>query len=153
MFSFEVELCDEIVAVHPFDPADRAALVRGRDDEFYRWLGAGSSEPAPAGCIWVQGDLVGWIDYDHDRPWLREQEVNIGYSVFQESRGNGYATRALRLLCDFLQSQDPPISPSLLIDPKNVASRAVASRAAFECVSKVDGQQLFRPAAGDPARR
>lgn len=141
----EVELSDEKVSVRPFDPADRDALMRGRDDEFRRFLGTGPAEPAPANCIWSGGDLVGWIDMDDDRPWLHRREVNIGYSVFAEHRGRGCASRALRLVCDFLRSQDPPIGPSLLIDPDNAASLAVASRIGFEHVGTVERQRLFRP--------
>lgn len=150
VFAFEVELSDELVSVRPFDVADRDALIRGRDDDFHRFLGAGCSEPAPAGCIWVEGHLVGWIDFDDERPWLHEREVNVGYSVLADRRGNGYATRALRLLCDVLRSQDPPIGPSLLIDADNAASLAIAARVGFECVGNVQGQRLFRPAEARP---
>ncbi|NNE96920.1 MAG: GNAT family N-acetyltransferase [Acidimicrobiales bacterium] len=138
---------DGLITVRPFGSSDQIALLRGRDSEFYRFLGEGSAEPAPAGCIWLGTTPVGWIDFDDERVWLGENEVNVGYGVFPQHRGNGYATRALRLLCRYLEGQTPPLQPTLLIDPANSPSLAVARRAGFEHTADIEGEMLFRPMA------
>ena len=108
---------DGTVTIRPPWHGDRAVLIAGRDDEFRRWLGVGSPDPRPTACIVVNDDVVGWVDYDTDQPWLEAGAVNIGYSVFAEACGNGYATRALRLLLDHLAAQTAFTSAHLLIDP------------------------------------
>ncbi len=141
------QLTDGVVTVRPFDPDDRQILIDGRDDEFHTFMGEGSPEPTPTACITVEGRdgpvIVGWIDADDDRTWLRERELNLGYSVFAFHRGNGHATRALRLFRDQLEAQHPPFVPTLLIDPANAASIVVAQRAGFERASDGVGDQLL----------
>lgn len=144
---FERTLADGVITVRPFDPSDRDALVRGRDDEFHRFLGEGSPGRAPVACICAGPTIVGWIDYDHDRPWLAAGEVNVGYSVFPAHRRKGYGTRALRLLRRFVEAHVPPLGAPLLIDPDNAALQALAARADFAPVGTVDDQVLFKPRA------
>ena len=138
-------LTDGDLALRPFEPADRDTLVAGRDEEFRRFLADASDEPGPVACIWTGGRLVGWIDYDQDdRHWLAADEANLGYGVFPEFRRNGYASRALRLLCLHLAGLDPPLRPTLLIHPDNTASLGVARTAGFEPVGEVEGELFFR---------
>lgn len=144
MSQLELELSDGLVTVRPFETPNRATLVGHRDTEFRRFLGEGSPDPTPSGCIWVKSRIVGWIDYDDERDWLGDDEVNVGYNVFANDRGNGYATRALRLLTSFLEQQVPAIRPTLLIDPANTPSLAVADRAGFRIAARVDGQHLLK---------
>lgn len=127
------------VAVRPFTVSAQQALLAGWDEAARR-----SPEPAPVASIDVGSTVVGWVDYDDDRQWLSEHEVNVGYEVFPEPRGNGYGSCALRLICDYLDSRTPKLHPTLLIDPSNAASLAVAVRVGFEQVSAVDRQLLFR---------
>lgn len=143
--SLDRVLVDGDLTVRPFDVSDRQALLSGRDDEFHRFLGQCSAEPRPVACICLRGDVVGWIDYDHDddRHWLETDQVNVGYNVFEAHRGNGYATRAVELLAAHLAILDPPLRPTLLIDPDNVASLAVAERAGFVETAQVDGERFF----------
>lgn len=144
MASLDHQLTDGVVTVRPFDVADRNALVEGRDLEFHRFMGEGSPEPAPVGCICVDVTVVGWVDFDAPRHWLEDREVNVGYNVFAEHRGNGYGALALQLLCRYLAKLDSALRPTLLIDPENYPSLAVAARAGFEFVGEVDGQYLFK---------
>jgi RimJ/RimL family protein N-acetyltransferase len=134
------------LTLRPFEAADRDVLIAGRDEEFDRFLADASPEPAPFACIRVDGVLVGWVDYDQDdRHWLDDDdEANLGYSVFPEHRGKGYATRALRLLCFYLAALDAPLRPTLLIHPDNAPSLAVAGTAGFVQIGEVDGELLFR---------
>ena len=76
----------------------------------------------------VGDKVVGWVDYDTDREWLRPDQVNVGYQVFPEHRGNGYATRAVRLLVQHLAARTSYREAALLIDERNTASLAVARR-------------------------
>ena len=119
---------DGVVTIAPLTAVDQAALVAGRDVETRRWLGEGSDDPTPTGCIVAGGQVVGWVDYDTDRDWLRPDQVNLGYQVFPEHRGNGYATRAVRLLVQHLAARTSYREATLLIDERNTASLAVARR-------------------------
>jgi RimJ/RimL family protein N-acetyltransferase len=134
---------DGVVMIRPPRHGDRAVLIAGRDDEFHRWLGAGSHDPRPTACIVVDDDVVGWVDYDTEQPWLEAGAVNIGYAVFAEARGNGYATRAVQLLLEHLAAHTTFTTAQLLIDPANTRSLAVAARAAFVPAGELDGRRLF----------
>jgi RimJ/RimL family protein N-acetyltransferase len=119
-----------VVDLRPPGPGDAQVLIAGRDQVFYRWLGPGAEEPSPAWCIHAGGRIVGWVDYDHDpeHDWLEPGEVNVGYHVFAPDRGHGYATRAVRLLLHHLAARTGYTVASLLIDPANERSLALAAR-------------------------
>lgn len=151
--SFKHHISDGTVTLRPSRPEDNEVLVAGRDALFHRFMGEGHPEPDPAACITVGDDqtqsrIVGWIDYDEPRPWLVDGEVNVGYSIFAEYRGNGYATRALELLVRHL-SDDPAVTAAtLLIDPANEASIGVAHRAHFVRHDDVDGERFYKRQTG-----
>jgi RimJ/RimL family protein N-acetyltransferase len=120
--------CDGVVTLRPFALRDRQLIIDGRDAECDRWLGPGAADPSPTACIEVAGQVVGWIDADPATAWLQPGEANVGYSVFPAHRGNGYATRALRLLTAELEV--PGLRRALLvIDVQNRASLTVARAA------------------------
>lgn len=125
---------DGVITLRPSSPHDVDAIVVGRDDEFHRWMGPGSEEPAPTACIVVDGEVVGWVDFDPEPAWLGPGEVNVGYAVFPPHRGKSYATRAVRLLLDHLAVGGTYRSAVLVIDKDNERSLAVAARLGFELV-------------------
>jgi RimJ/RimL family protein N-acetyltransferase len=135
---------DGLVTICPPRSGDEALLIAGRDEEFHRWLGPGSKHPQPADCIVVGGDVVGWVDYDVERDWLGQGEVNIGYNLFARHRGNGYATRSVQLLMHQLAVSTGFTTATLLIDPDNEASLALADRGRFVRSGRVNGQLYFK---------
>ncbi len=141
------EISDDIVCIRPSAPSDIPTLLGGRDAEFHRFLGDGSSEPSPSACIVVNGEVVGWADYDHDRAWLAADEVNLGDNVFPGDRGNGYATRAVRMLMHHLAVNTRWLVASLLIHPDNERSLALAQRLSFEPQEDLDGSRYWKRAA------
>jgi len=70
--------------------------------------------------------------------------VNIGYFVSEEYRGNGCATQAVELLLQQLARDTQYRAATLLIDPENEASLAVAARCGFDRQDDVRGQRYFK---------
>lgn len=96
------------------------------------------------GCIVVNDQVVGWVDYDVDCTWLEPGEVNLGYNLFAPHRGQGYATRAVQLLMHHLAVDTEHQTATLLIHPQNHRSLALAARARFTAHGQLDGSRYFR---------
>jgi RimJ/RimL family protein N-acetyltransferase len=141
-----VEAAGSKLSLRPPQSNDVAVIVASRDDESRKWLGPGSDSPSPAACIVVGDEVVGWADYDHDaeHDWLQAHEVNLGYCVFPQYRGNGYAAKAVELLLGQIRDITEFRVASLLIDNRNAPSLAVARRCRFTFVGEVRGQLDFR---------
>jgi len=135
---------DGLVTIRPPEPGDAALLVAGRDEVSRRWLGAGTPEPDPTGCIVVDGEIVGWVDFDLDRTWLLSGEVNLGYNVFAPHRGKGYASRVVQLLMHHLAVGTDHRTATLLIAPGNARSLALAGRTRFVPHGDLDGNPYFK---------
>ncbi len=143
------DLTDGVVSLRAPDDGDTERLLAGHDEEWRRWLGPGTDDPQPTACIVVKGEVVGWIDFDTDRDWLQPEEVNIGYNVFAPHRGNGYTSRAVRLLLVHLYESTPYRTATLLIHPDNAASLAVAARTGFAPGGEINGSRYFKRPATD----
>jgi RimJ/RimL family protein N-acetyltransferase len=141
---------DGVVTLRDPAPGDVALLLAGRDEEFFKWFGPGATGPRPVACVWVDDELVGWVDYDvdADHDWLRPGEVNVGYSLFPEARGKGYASRAVELLLEHLRRDTPHTVATLLIHPENVRSLALARRLGFVERGEVNSQPFFARSLG-----
>jgi RimJ/RimL family protein N-acetyltransferase len=136
---------DGVVELRAPQPGDLPRLLEGRDAEFFRWFGAGATGPNPTACVWVDDELVGWVDHDRDddHDWLRPGEVNVGYSLFAAARGKGYASRAVELLLGHLARDTEHSVATLLIHPENTPSLAVAHRLDFHERGEVNGEPFF----------
>jgi RimJ/RimL family protein N-acetyltransferase len=134
---------DGVVTLKSPRPGDSQLLVDGRDREFFRWLGPGAECPCPVACVWVDDDLVGWVDYDVDQGWLQPGEVSVGYFLFPAARGKGFASRAVELLLLHLRRETDHAVATLVIDPENVRSLALARRLGFVETGEVDRQLFF----------
>ena len=135
---------DGVVVIRPPEPGDPATLVAGRDEAFHRFLGQGDEQPRPTGCIVVDDEVAGWVDYDADRAWLRSGEVNVGYNVFAPHRGQGYGSRAVQLLMHHLAVDTEYEVATLLIHPENERSLALATRTRFSVCGDLDGSRSFK---------
>jgi RimJ/RimL family protein N-acetyltransferase len=136
---------DGLVVIRAPEAGDARTLIAGRDTLFHRFLGPGPDEPQPVGCVHAGGQIVGFVDYDTDQEWLEPGEVNVGYNVFSPHRGRGYATRAVRLLLHHLAVRTGYTMASLLIDPANVRSLALAERIGATAATHPGGQYFRRP--------
>jgi RimJ/RimL family protein N-acetyltransferase len=136
-------LSDGTVTLRAPTVEDLSVLNDSRDAEFFRWLGAEAGMDSPLACLLVDDQVTGWIDYDVDRPWLEDGEVNIGYFLLAPHRGKGYATRALELLLRFLGDETDYRVATLLIDTRNERSLAVARRAGFSQVDDIGGGAFY----------
>jgi RimJ/RimL family protein N-acetyltransferase len=136
-------LNDGVVTLEPPRSGDAQRLVAGRDAEFFRWLGPGAETPAPVACIRVGEELVGWVDYDLEHDWLRPGEVNVGYYLFPDARGRGYASRAVELLLLHLRRHTDYTSATLVIDEENARSLALARRLGFKEKGRVEKGLFF----------
>lgn len=136
---------DGVVTLRAPEPGDVEVLVANRDQEFFRWFGPAATGPRPVACIWVDHELVGWVDYDRepDHDWLEPGEVNVGYYVFPTARGKGYASRAVELLLEHLRRDTKHTAATLLIHPENAPSLAVARRLGFEQKGEVNAEPFF----------
>jgi RimJ/RimL family protein N-acetyltransferase len=126
-------------------PGDVERLVAARDEEFFKWFGPGATGPRPVACVWVDDELVGWVDYDldPDHDWLKPGEVNVGYFLFAEARGRGYASRAVELLLEHLRHDTEHTVATLLIHPENARSLALAHRLGFVQKGELHGEAFF----------
>lgn len=139
-------LTDGIVTLRDSTPSDVPDLLAGRDDQRRRFLGLGSDEPQPSFCIVAEGEVTGWVDYDRhpDHSWLGGDEVNVGYELFPAFRGRGLATRSLQLMLHHLAVRGEHRVASLLIDPMNAPSLALATRVGFAASGEIGDQRYFR---------
>jgi RimJ/RimL family protein N-acetyltransferase len=137
-------LSDGVVWLRPADERDTDAIERGiTDPEIVRWFGQPTmsardvlelnrdhwldgSGPTFAICA-ADDRCVGhvWVNFTDDPLGA------VGYWLLPEVRGQGFATRAVRLICDWAFRDLVVPGLRLLTDPDNLASQRVAERTGF----------------------
>jgi len=157
-------LTDGDVTLRPPDEGDLDAIAAGiSDPDVMRWI---SSEPRTATDVlalnrarWAAGSptfaicerdsaCVGhvWANVPPDEP----SAAAIGYWLLPAARGRGLATRAVRLLCEWLVAERGVTTLRLFTDPMNAASQRVAERSGFTRVGletgpkELDGRSIDR---------
>jgi RimJ/RimL family protein N-acetyltransferase/8-oxo-dGTP pyrophosphatase MutT (NUDIX family) len=156
-------LTDGVVTLRPFAKTHVAAHVEGEDDETRLWFG----QPGPStydGMLEVvdrwrhereagtrltfaiehDGSTVGGVEA---RP--RGDVTSLSWWVFAGRRGQGYATRATRLLVDYAIGHLGARRVQAEVDPRNAASLRVATRAGLlrEGVQRLEPGMADRPDA------
>jgi RimJ/RimL family protein N-acetyltransferase len=149
-------LSDGVVQLTALELGDVEEHVANEDDETVRWLTEGHRSTVESTVAWVERNLVWWRDggprrlfairdvasgrlagmieanLDSASCGLPPGEVNISYEVYPWVRGRGYAVRALRLTCTFLQERVDSAEVAVLqIHPDNASSLKVPSKAGF----------------------
>lgn len=139
-------LSDGVVTLRPLDERDLAALERAASDaEILRWFDLQTRSPADylaakrAG--WAEGRGASFAVCDATRPDTCLGQIfverdgdgrgSVGYWVLADGRGQGRATRAVRLMASWALPELRLGRLQLHTDPENVASRRVAERAGF----------------------
>jgi RimJ/RimL family protein N-acetyltransferase len=143
-------LSDGVVILDAFKLHDVSAQLAGEDEEHARrfgWYPAHSTKETVQAAVhrWQEewrlgggtralaardarnGELIGGCEIR-----LRNDAVaEMSYWVFPSHRGRGFASRIVRLTCDYAFSDLAVARMELYIEPDNLASRGVAQNAGF----------------------
>jgi RimJ/RimL family protein N-acetyltransferase/8-oxo-dGTP pyrophosphatase MutT (NUDIX family) len=154
-------LTDGVVTLRPWSDDDVGPSVEGHDDEIRRWFGqpqppsydgqrrviARWAEERAAGTrlgygVHADGRLVGGVEARPDG-----DVTALSWWLFAGSRGRGYAARAVRLLVDFAIEHLGAKRVEAEVDPRNIASLRVATRAGL----RREGIRRVEPGMADAA--
>jgi RimJ/RimL family protein N-acetyltransferase/8-oxo-dGTP pyrophosphatase MutT (NUDIX family) len=152
-------ITDGVVTLRPFDERDIDAHVEGDDEEIRYWFDApglstrdGMAEVVErwrrereAGtrltfAVVHDGQTVGVVEA---RP--RGETASLSWTVYPGQRGQGYATRAIRLLIRHAYDHLGVRRVQAEVDPRNRASQRVATRAGL----RREGLQRLEPGMAD----
>lgn len=160
-------LTDGVVTLRPWRDDDVAAAVAGHDDEMALWFGWDPADVSverhrdavrdwredyaadrrrTSYVIEHDGDLVGSVEITRQG----SQGASLSWALYAGHRGRGHAARAVRVLIDwaFATTDDGGLGVQRVearIDPRNDASRRVATRAGL----RLEGNQRVVPGMGD----
>lgn len=150
-------LTDGVIVISPLQWADVTPHLAGEDEELVRWLNGGPGSPAtvhahvrrsierwaadgPKLSFGIRVDrgatLCGTIDADLD-PAPASRQAGLSYGLYPQFRGQGLATRAVRLVCRYLGERGDVDRVLIDVDPANVVSARVAQRSGFRFVMHV----------------
>jgi RimJ/RimL family protein N-acetyltransferase len=140
------------VALRPWEPADVPAIAEAcSDEEIARWLDLIPQPYTEADAVWYVGHCEeGWRDGTSSNFGVVEVDsgqvigamgarhlepdqgvTEVGYWVRADTRGRGFAGRALRLISGWLLDDVGAARVQLRADAENVPSRRVAEHAGF----------------------
>ncbi|SDK67438.1 GNAT family N-acetyltransferase [Streptomyces indicus] len=147
----EMMLSDGTVTLSPLRPEDVDGHLAGEDALLVRFLngGPGTRESVDAyvrHCMeqWADagplrafgirvdggGTLVGTVDLRFAAEGLAPGQVNVAYGLYAPWRGQGLATRAVRLVLPYA-AREGGREAVIQVEPENPGSAAVARRAGF----------------------
>jgi RimJ/RimL family protein N-acetyltransferase len=152
---------DGVVLIRPLAVGDAEVHHAGEDDEIVRWLTGGRST-VPSNRVFIadslelwrndgpqfvfgvrradNDELTGTIDVRTVEPYLLAGQVNIAYAVYPRWRGRGIATRAVRLMVEFLRARPGAREAVIRVDPDNLRSVGVARAAGFTLTHRTDDE-------------
>jgi RimJ/RimL family protein N-acetyltransferase len=79
----------------------------------------------------ADGVLAGTIDVQLHQDDLEPDQANLAFGLYPPWRGRGFATRAVALALEFLNSLGTVRSALIRVDPLNSPSSSVARRSGF----------------------
>ena len=137
-------LGDGVVSLRPADERDLDVIERGiTDPEVIRWFGHPKLSAREVLDLnrgrWLDGSgptfaICGADDMCLGHVWINvgsDAAGVVGYWLLPEARGKGFATRAVRLICDWAFRDIGIPELRLVTEPENLASQRVAERAGF----------------------
>jgi RimJ/RimL family protein N-acetyltransferase len=158
-------LTDGVVTLTAFREDDAATMVEwDRDPEMARWFDFPQLPPEPEHLTHVRDVIAGWQeeyvagtripwavrDYASERLLgsveLRPRPgggADASYGTHPSYRGQGVATRALRLACEWAFEQGGLARVIIEYDARNVASAGVARAAGFVEVARRTGGMTY----------
>jgi RimJ/RimL family protein N-acetyltransferase len=146
-------MCSEDIVLRPWTAADRgsiSSIVGASKKEFHDWLPmlvpslddfdafvVAAASDADHGIGWTYAVEVHDVVVGQCSVHLREDScAELGYWVRSDRTGEGIATRAVRLLCQYAERSFSTVV--IRCDEGNVRSAAVARAAGFIHVGAVD---------------
>lgn len=144
-----------MIELRPLTNGDVEAHIAGEDPEVIRWLSgvpstdastrrhfavlaenASTGEGKRGFGIWCDDQLAGYIDFDPDAEDLPAAgDINIAYAVHPWARGQGVATSAVLLVCNYLAAEAAGKRAIIRADARNTASQGVAVRSGFRRIA------------------
>jgi ribosomal-protein-alanine N-acetyltransferase len=126
-------LTDGVIRLRAWERRDQELLDRARDDEYVALIErldvAEKTEHELAIEDTATGEAVGGVGFAvRHVPGLAE----LGYWIIDERRGEGIATRAVRLLAAWALTEGGIERLQATVEPWNAASQRVLEKAAFE---------------------
>jgi RimJ/RimL family protein N-acetyltransferase/8-oxo-dGTP pyrophosphatase MutT (NUDIX family) len=160
-------LTDGVVTIRPWRDEDVDEAVAGHDELLSHWFGF-TGPPSPEGHReairawrrdWREGSRAGFVITVDDRlvgsvdaRLIDPHTAELSWTLYAGQRGQGYATRAVRVLVDWALSdrEQGGLGVSRVeakVEPGNVESTRVATRAGL----RREGVRRVAPGAGDRA--
>jgi RimJ/RimL family protein N-acetyltransferase/8-oxo-dGTP pyrophosphatase MutT (NUDIX family) len=162
-------LTDGVITLRAWRDEDVEAAVAGHDDEMALWFGWDPAEVSverhreavrrwredyaadrrrTSFVIDHEGTVVGSVEVTR----RSDHEGDLSWTLYAGQRGHGYAARAVRVLVDwaFADASQGGLGLQRVqarIDPRNDASRRVATRAGM----RLEGTSRIVPGSGDRA--
>jgi RimJ/RimL family protein N-acetyltransferase len=162
------ELTDGVVVLRPWRDEDIEPAIAGHDHEIARWFGSGDTKPTYEQHRQAVDNWRKWYDegrsrvnfaVEHDGHLVGSVEVRkagartgaLSWTLYAGYRGQGYATRAVRLLTDYAIDRLGMDRVEAEVDAENEASLRVATRAGLrrEGVKRVSPGMHDRPETTD----